>query len=219
MLRLLVLLLLVANTGYFAWGSGLLRAYGWGPTAQQEPQRLQQQVRPDALRVLSPGELQRLEDQLKADQTPRECLQAGPLDAATAGNVRKVLEAQLPANAWQLESTRTDARWLVYVGKFPTAEALAKKRAELLALGMKPEAVRGAALEPGLSLGAADNRKDAEVLLGRLAAKGLRSAKVVQEREASQSATLRLPALSTSALGQLGDLKLALGERTLQPCN
>ncbi len=219
MLRLLVLLLLVANTGYFAWGSGMLRAYGLGPTPQQEPQRLQQQVRPDALRVLSHSELQRVEEQLKADQAPRECLQAGPLDAATATAVRKLLEAQLPASAWQLETTRTSARWLVYVGKFPNADALAKKKAELIALGVKPEAVRNPALEPGLSLGAADTRKDAEALLARLAPKGIRTARVVQEREESQAATLKLPAISESTRAQLGDLKTALGSRTLLPCN
>lgn len=219
MLRIVVLLLFVANAGYFAWGSGMLRAYGLGPTPQQEPQRLEQQVRPDGMRVLSDKELKRVEEQVKADQAPKECLQAGPLDNATAGNVRKVLEAQLPAGSWQLESTRVGARWIVYIGKFPNAEALAKKRAELIALGVKPDNLRNPALEPGLSLGSADTKRDAEAALAKLAPKGIRTARVVQEREESQAFTLKLPAVSENIKSQLGDVKTALAGRALQACN
>ena len=42
MLRFLVLLLLLANAGFYAWSHGLLLAWGVGPTQQSEPQRLQQ---------------------------------------------------------------------------------------------------------------------------------------------------------------------------------
>jgi hypothetical protein len=54
MLRLLVLLLILANGLYFAWSEGMLRAYGFAPAQQREPQRLTQQVRPEAIRVLTP---------------------------------------------------------------------------------------------------------------------------------------------------------------------
>lgn len=54
MLRLLVLLLVLANAGYFAWSQGLLTEYGYAPVEQTEPQRLNQQIRPEALRLLSP---------------------------------------------------------------------------------------------------------------------------------------------------------------------
>jgi hypothetical protein len=57
MLRLLVLILILANGAYFAWSEGLLRAYGFAPAQQREPQRLAQQIKPEALRVLSAGEL------------------------------------------------------------------------------------------------------------------------------------------------------------------
>ncbi len=47
MLRLLVLLLLLANAGYWAWSQGLLAAYGLAPAVQTEPQRLATQARGD----------------------------------------------------------------------------------------------------------------------------------------------------------------------------
>jgi hypothetical protein len=61
MLRALVLALLLANAGYFAWTRGLLADYGFAPAAQSEPQRLTQQIRPEAMRLLSPEEVRQLE--------------------------------------------------------------------------------------------------------------------------------------------------------------
>jgi hypothetical protein len=63
MLRSAVLLLLLANAGYFAWSQGLLRAWGLAPLQVSEPQRQQQQVRAEALRLLRPDEVRRLESQ------------------------------------------------------------------------------------------------------------------------------------------------------------
>lgn len=54
MLRTLVLLLLVCNLAYFAWSQGWLRFYGLAPAQQSEPQRLQQQIRPEALQLHGP---------------------------------------------------------------------------------------------------------------------------------------------------------------------
>lgn len=60
MLRLVVLLLVLANAGYFAWSQGLLAAWGFAPAATGEPQRLRQQIKPEALRILREEEVRRL---------------------------------------------------------------------------------------------------------------------------------------------------------------
>jgi hypothetical protein len=51
MLRLIVLLLWLANLGYWTWSEGYLREAGLGPAAEREPQRLARQLRPEALTV------------------------------------------------------------------------------------------------------------------------------------------------------------------------
>lgn len=219
MLRFFVLLLLLANGVYFAWSQGLLRAYGFAPAAQAEPQRLTQQVRPEALRLLSPAETQRLQAQLAADQAPKECLMAGPLDDAQADRVRDALGSALPAEAWSLEPVVVPARWMLYMGKFTSAESLAKKRAELVAMNLAPQSVHAPELQPGLSLGGFDTQAQANVELARMQARGIRTARVVQERAESRGQMLRLPALTADMKARLADTKAALAGKSLHACH
>jgi len=51
MLRLLILLLLLANVTYFAWTNGALAKLGFVPAHQTEPDRIQQQVHLERLLV------------------------------------------------------------------------------------------------------------------------------------------------------------------------
>src|SRR5256885_222785 len=53
MLRIAFLLLVLANAGYYLWNHGQLQALGLAPPSQTEPERLGQQVRPEALSLLS----------------------------------------------------------------------------------------------------------------------------------------------------------------------
>ena len=55
MLRIVFLLLVLANAGYYLWSHGHLASAGLAPAVQAEPQRLEQQVQPDALRILTPS--------------------------------------------------------------------------------------------------------------------------------------------------------------------
>lgn len=53
MLRWAIILLVLANGGYFAWSHGHLDSLGLAPVEQREPQRLTQQVAPEVLRLLN----------------------------------------------------------------------------------------------------------------------------------------------------------------------
>lgn len=55
MLRLAVLILLLANLGYYSWSNGLLAPWGLMPPSENEPERLHQQIAPQALQILAPG--------------------------------------------------------------------------------------------------------------------------------------------------------------------
>src|SRR6478735_871050 len=102
MLRLIVLLLLLANGGYYAWSQGYLLPWGVGPLQQAEPQRLSQQIHPEAIRLLKPEELKRAETAAAQAPRPPECLASVALDDSTVAALRPVLDSW-PAGTWNFE--------------------------------------------------------------------------------------------------------------------
>lgn len=219
MLRLLVLVLILANGVYYAWSEGLLRAYGFAPVQQREPQRLAQQIRPEAVQLLSSLEAKRADAQAQAESVPKECLVAEPFDDAQAENLRQALESTLPAGAWQIDTVAVPARWIVYMGKFANVEQMVKKRGELAAMRLLPQGLNNPDLEPGLSLGGFDTQAAAAAELSQLSLRGIRTAKVVLERREGNQNLLKLPAVTPDIRNRLADLKPALAGRQLHSCN
>jgi hypothetical protein len=218
-MRLFLLALILANCLYFGWSQHLLEGLGFAPASQSEPRRLAQQIEPDAIRILGPSELRTLEEKASADAAPKECLQAGPLDETRSNALRPVLESALPPGSWALDASLQPARWLVYMGKFANADALAKKQAEIAAMNLKVEGVPNAALEPGLSLGGFDTKTEAEAQLAKLGQRGIRTARVLQVREEGVVYQLKLPAVSDAMLARLPEVRAALGGVALRNCN
>ena len=124
MLRLFVLILMLANGLYFAWSEGYLRAYGFAPAQQREPQRMVQQIRPEAIQMLTSVEARRADAQAQADQVPKECLLAEPFDDAQAATLRQALETTLSPGSWQMNTVAVSARWIVYMGRLARAEKI-----------------------------------------------------------------------------------------------
>ena len=216
MLRFLVLVLLLANGAYFAWSQGFLRTQGLGPLQESEPQRLAQQIQPEAVRILSPEETRRGRASAPADAP--SCLQTGVLDEAHAAQVRAVATDVLPQGSWSLDPAVVPARWILYMGKYPDEQAVEKKKAELRNRRVSFQALDNAALEPGLSLGSFASEAAANEALGELALRGIRTARVLQERAEMPGQRLRLPALDDAQRGKLEALRPALAGQLLQAC-
>lgn len=217
MLRAFVLFLLLLNGLYLAWGQGWLLAYGFGPAPQHEPHRLVQQIRPEAITLITEQEASNVP--APAPQPNGVCLQSAVLDPARVAALRSVLEASLPAQAWAFDEVVRPARWIVYMGKYANAAELAKKRAQLANLRQTFEPLSNPALAPGLSLGAFASQAQADAALEALALRGVRTARVVQEQPASQAYRLRLPAVDDALQKQLPQVRAALAGQVLLPCN
>lgn len=67
MLRVVVLVLLLLNGAYLAWSQGWLSGLGYGPAQQREPQRMGQQIRPEALELLPSEKIKRPEVTVPAE--------------------------------------------------------------------------------------------------------------------------------------------------------
>ena len=245
MLRLAVIVLLLANAGYYAWSQGLLRPLGYAPQEQSEPQRMNQQIRPETLQILkvnpsktssaappgststptstpaSPSQATAANDSpttptASAPADSAECLQAGVFDDRQAEALRTAA-AGLPAGSWTLEPTPIPGRWMVYMGRFDDIETLDRKRAELRARKVDHDRA-GGTLELGLSLGRFASKEAAERELANLGTKGVRTARVVQERAEAPGFTLRLPAVNDALRAQLDVLRTAMAGKTLRAC-
>jgi hypothetical protein len=214
MLRLAVLLLLLANAGYYAWSQGWLAPAGFEPVRQTEPQRLRQQIKPETLRIAAADE--KFESSASSGSKP-ECLQAGPLEDAQAANVRQALEGW-PAGSWSLDPVVEPARWIVYMGKYLTAENVSRKKAELRQMGVSFEALANPSLEPGLSLGSFATEAAANQQMQMLAQRGIRTAKVVQERPEVRGQLLKLPAVDDCLRTRIENLRPVLNGKPLQAC-
>lgn len=218
MLRLLVLVLILVNGLYLVWSEGWLRAQGFAPAQQTEPQRMVQQIRPEAVRILTAAEYKKVQAQVQADLEPKQCLQAGPLDAAQVSALDQALAAALPPGGWQFESVVIPERWIIYMGKFANADALEKKRGELAALKLVPQPLTNPALELGLSLGGFGTQAAATAELAKLSQRGIRTARVVLERAAGNATFVKLPAVTETMKQRLNDAKPALAGQSLKAC-
>ena len=231
MLRLLVLLLAVANLAYFAWWQGWLAPYGLAPVRVEEPERLAQQIRPDALKILGPADNKALdaapEPEPPATLSPTapvaaaprdgQCLRAGPYTEAQASALRTAL-ASLPASAWSFESVTIPAHWIVYMGRYADNEAAEKKKGELRYLAIQFQPLTNPQLAPGLSLGGYDTQEAAQVALQALSQRGVRTARVVQERAPQPGQWLQLAAVDAGLRERITAARLPLAGKTLTAC-
>ena len=218
MLRIILLTLILLNGLYYAWSHGLLQAYGFAPVAQTEPQRVGHQIRPEALRILTEPELLTVEATPRATAKPSACLQAGPFDAIQSAVLRRSLASVLPAGSWAMEDATEPARWIVYMGKYPNPEALARKRAQLASLNLKFEPLTNPTLGLGLSLGGYETQAAATAALDALARRGVRTARVVQERAEVSGMLLQLPVVDDALQARLEGLKPVMAGKAWNPC-
>ena len=259
MLRLLVLALALANVGYFLWSQGALAVLGWAPVNQSEPYRLDQQIRPDAIRLLpgtpsapasvasgtapspvladtatatapaasSPSPLPVTSAAsiasaafaaATAGAAPSECLQAGVFTDVQANALRTRLQASLPDGRWALNPVVEPARWIIYMGRYADEETVVKKRGELRARGVSFEAVQNPGLNPGLSLGHFETKLDADRELAKDAERGVRTARVIQERAERRGHRLELPNVDALLKTRLAAFKPLLAGKALTSC-
>jgi len=226
MLRTLALALLLANAVYFAWGQGLLAAFDLAPARQSEPERLAQQIRPEAMQLTVPetaplppsAAVQAPPVPVTASIPAVSCLQVGVFTQAQARTLRRRLQASLPEGSWSFESNGDSVRWIIYMGKYVSKDAMNRKREVLQNMGLPFEPPISPVLNPGLSLGSFASQAEAQEALGQMNQRGLRSARVMLERPELPSLWLKLPAVDASLRTQLDTLKPQLAGKAVQSC-
>lgn len=223
MLRLLVVVLLLANLVFYAWTQGMLdNLLGVRSLGDREPDRLAQQVRPETIRVLPPSTaaLTPAALTIAAPEPVAACLEAGPYTPAQIAAAESVLQTVLPAGSWASLKSEVPAVWTVYMGKYSTRDALQKKADELKRMKIAAEEVRNTPeLAGGLALGRYDSRAAAEQALASLTQRGVRSARVATLTPASTQHSLRVARADAALQARLAGLQAeALLGKSFSPC-
>ena len=227
MLRLIVLLLILLNAGFYVYVQGYMAAFGFAPAVQTEPHRVNQQIRPEAMRVIGLNKAGQLpiasppaqgNANVSASTGPTECLQVGVFNEEQTFVLRERVASVLPQGSWVIENATEPGRWLVYMGKYSNDEAVARKKSELRGLGVVFEVLGNPALAPGLQLGNFATQADAKQALALIARKGVKTAKVIEDRAEQRGQRLRLAAVDAGLRSQLDGIQPVLAGKAFRPC-
>lgn len=226
MLRIVAVLLLLANGLYFAWTQGMLAGVGMVPAQQHEPERLKAQIEPGTLRLLNGprSEPETPPDAPAADSAPPSarlataCWQASGFTPAQADGLRAALAAAgIGEDLWQFSESRSSGRWVVYMGRY-NDEQMEKKKGELRALKIDFREVNLPTTGPGLALGTFSSEEAVQQALKDVAKRGVRTARVAVERPELVSVSLRLPAITEAQRVEVDGLGAAMDGKSLQRC-
>jgi hypothetical protein len=227
----LVLLLIIANLGFFVWSQGWLDEWssfsGLRSQPEREPERMAHQFQPHLLQVVPPAAVASASSSAPASSAPAAaaaaCLEAGPFTAADASAAEALLQPTLAPGSWTRRTVEQPGVWIVYIGRFIAADALQKKTDELRRLQLPYDEVASPPdLAPGLSLGRFDSRQAADQALEALTQRGVRAARVVVLTEPSTRIALRVERADAALVAQLAGLPGSVAgqplARAFKPC-
>ena len=205
MVRLVVLILALANLGFYVWTQGWIDdVVGVRARGDREPERLLRQIRPEIVVLLPPS-------MASAPAAPLVCLEAGPFSLAEVADAEAVLRTAtppVPDGRWVRVTIDKPGSWLIYMGKYAGPQAMSKKEEELRRRNVPYEEINSpAALDPGLSLGHFDDRASAVNALSDFTRQGIHTARVVELTAPVSLQMLRVDQANTALAGQLGTLK------------
>lgn len=155
-----------------------------------------------------------------SSQSATHCLESGPFPASGLAAAERALRAaDLPEGSWVASSRQRKGAYLIYMGRYEDAEALARKQAELQRLKVASKPMTDwPSLQPGLVLGRYDDKPAADRALASLGKRGVRTGRVVMLTPAQTLATLRVPDASEMQRERLVRLKPAPGANGFAPC-
>ncbi len=230
-MRALALLLLMLNLALFAVLRGL---FGELPASGREPARLEQQIAPERIRVLTDRDVQLLRRRAgesaaaaaapapgAAAAEPTGCMEVGDFagDGALARLRDRLGELKLAEHV--SEQAQEVAGWYALSVPAGKSRAEAERRAEeLRGPGARDPLVvaLGASGRFEIELGDFRDREAARKVLAQLERRGVKGARVADSSAAVQITRVRIRGLEAAALQQLEALQKDFPQQKMQAC-
>jgi hypothetical protein len=235
-MRGLLIALVVANLLVLAWSLDVLP--GVSRHREREPERLRQQVHPEAVQLITPtaasAALEAAAAQRSnvtsapsaaaaiaaADASATVCLEAGPFAAGeVAAAERGLRELKWPSLEWTPQRSERGGSYIVYQGRFADDTAMARRRDDYRRQQITAEEVRNSPdLQPGLQFGRYDTRAAADAALAQLGQQGVKAARVVTINIPVMVTLLRVERADGALAARLTQLNLPPAGSGFRPC-
>jgi hypothetical protein len=210
-MRLLVLLLLLANVGLFAWSR-------YAPQlASTESHLIAQQIHPEAIRLLTPLQLADAGERA-GDARGTACLEWGAFSPGDVARAHAALEQLGPRVSER--RVEDEAGWWVYMQPQGTRQAANEKVAELKRLGIDDYFMvqDDPRLRFAISLGVYRTEQGAKARLEQLRARGVRTAQVAPRTTSASRVFLQVRDIPEQAKAKLAELREAFPGTGLKDC-
>jgi hypothetical protein len=230
-MRALLVALAAANVLVLAWSLNWLPFFSL--PREREPERLQRQVRPEAVQLITPSAASAALQAAAAQRAPggvtaapgtdggaTVCLEAGPFAASEVAAAERALrDLKLTNLEWTQQRSERGGSYIVYHGRFADNAALQRRRAELQRQQISAEPVTSSPdLEPGLSFGRFDTRAAADAALAQIQQQGVRPSRVVTINTPVIVTLLRVERADGPMAARLTQLSLPPAGSGFRPC-
>lgn len=243
-MKLLFLLLVLANVLLFAWQRG---AFGTLPDGGREPERLARQIEPERIRALTPEQARQLRDKAQTLAPPTSaaaaapavppvlgaaelaagaaCVEFGDFSEVQAGRLRPRLAALLPADraAERLAERSVEAAgwYMVYVPPFKTRAEVERAAAQLREQGVKELLViaDNSPMRFGIALGSFRDPELAKSHLADLERRGISNARVADKPSTVPATRFTLRPVDAALAARLLELQKDYPQARLTGCS
>jgi hypothetical protein len=227
-MKLVFLLLLLANVALFAWQHG---AFGRFAEGGREPERIARQIDPDRVRVLSEKSVQQLREraaQAKAAAAvpaapdlaqPQTCVEFGDFIGADVPRAETAL-LKLGLGARQTPRTvEVPGFYLVYLPPFKTRPEAERAAADIAKRGIRDWFVLSdGPLKWGISLGSFRDPELAKAHAAALDKQGVKGVRVADKPTPIAATRFQLRELDTAAAAQLDAIRKEFPGQGVRAC-
>ncbi|HQR72380.1 MAG TPA: SPOR domain-containing protein [Burkholderiaceae bacterium] len=231
-MKLVFLLLLLANVALLAWQHGVFGRYA---EPGREPERIARQIEPERIRVLSEKDVQMLRErasQAKAAATaaaapaqpdlslPQACVEFGDFLGADVGRVETALLGLGLGSRQTSRTVEVPGLYMVYVPPYKTRAEADRAAADLVRRGIKDVVVLTDGPQRfGLSLGLFRDPELAKSHLAAVDKQGVKSARLSDKPTSLSGTRYQLRELDAAAARQLAEIRKEFPAQSIRPCS